>query len=75
MGFPGEATRPEVIAACADAIRRIRAAGKPAGTLSAAPAYLEACIAAGSLFTAVGVDMGLLRAGALAAAKTWRDRI
>lgn len=60
FGRPGEPDHPEVVAAVEDAIRRIVAAGKPAGILTADPAFARRCIALGTTFTAVGIDAGLL---------------
>ena len=65
MGHPGNITHPEVQAAIMDGLRRIRAAGKPAGFLSTDPALLEAAVAAGCTFTAVDIDLGLLRRAAM----------
>lgn len=68
MGHPGNARHPEVVAAIKDAITRIKAAGKPAGILAVDPAFAHDCIAWGTTFTAVGVDVLLL----LQAAKNMR---
>jgi 4-hydroxy-2-oxoheptanedioate aldolase len=74
MGHPGNPSHPDVVSASLDAIRRIRAAGKPAGFLTLDAAVLEQAIEAGSLFTAVDIDAALLRRGAMEAAARWRDR-
>jgi 4-hydroxy-2-oxoheptanedioate aldolase len=42
------------------AIERIRRCGKPAGILTGDQALARRCIALGTLFTAVGVDAGIL---------------
>jgi 4-hydroxy-2-oxoheptanedioate aldolase len=60
MGYLGKPDNPEVCAAVLDAIRRIRKAGLPAGLLTPDADFARACIAAGSVFTAVGVDAALL---------------
>ncbi|WGF88645.1 aldolase/citrate lyase family protein [Marinivivus vitaminiproducens] len=60
LGHPGNAGHPEVKAAIQDGIRRIRACGKPAGILTPDTAFAQECIALGTLFTAVGVDVGIL---------------
>ena len=73
MGFPGQPTHPEVIAAITDATRRIRAAGCPAGFLSADPDAARAVAEAGASFLAVDVDLAVLRRGALARREAWRD--
>lgn len=72
MGHPGNAGHPDVKAAILDGIRRIRAAGKPAGILSLDPAFLREAAAAGSVFTAVDVDQAVLLRGARALAKEWK---
>jgi 4-hydroxy-2-oxoheptanedioate aldolase len=60
MGHPGNAMHPEVVAAVEDAVRRIVAAGKPAGTLTFDPGFARACIGWGTRFTAVGMDLAML---------------
>jgi 4-hydroxy-2-oxoheptanedioate aldolase len=72
MGFPGDTSAPEVKAAILDAIRRIRAAGRPAGILSLDPDLLQQAVAAGSVFTAVDVDQAILLRGARALARQWK---
>jgi 4-hydroxy-2-oxoheptanedioate aldolase len=72
MGFPGNPGAAEVRAAILDAIRRIRAAGKPAGILSLDPDLLKEAVAAGSVFTAVDVDQAILLRGARALARQWK---
>jgi 4-hydroxy-2-oxoheptanedioate aldolase len=63
LGHVGELGHPKVIAAIEDAIRRIRACGKPAGILTPDMAFAARCIELGTLFTAVGVDAALLARG------------
>ncbi len=72
MGHPGNADHREVKSAILDAIRRIVAAGKPAGILSLDPAFLTEAIAAGTTFTAIDTDIALLQRGARAAAARWK---
>ena len=60
MGLPGQAGHPEVKAMVERAILAIRAAGKPAGILTGDPAFAQRCIALGTTFTAVGIDLGLM---------------
>ncbi len=69
LGLVGELGHMTVKAAVEDAIRRIRAAGKPAGILTADVAYAKQCIALGTTFTAVGVDVGILARNAEALCK------
>jgi 4-hydroxy-2-oxoheptanedioate aldolase len=60
LGHAGNPGHPEVKARIEEAILRIRAAGKPAGILTPDQAYARHCIGLGTLFTAVGVDTGIL---------------
>lgn len=60
VGHPGDL---EVVAAVEDAIARIRAAGKPAGILTANTAFAKRCVELGTLFTAVAIDAGILARG------------
>jgi len=64
MGYPGNSNHPAVVAAIENAIRRIVAAGQPAGILTLDPAFAWRCIEWGSRFTALGMDVGLLITGA-----------
>lgn len=57
MGHPGNTAAPEVRAAIADAIRRIRAAGKAPGILAMDPAFQHEAVAAGALFLATCIDI------------------
>jgi 4-hydroxy-2-oxoheptanedioate aldolase len=75
MGHPGNHTHPDVRAACVEAVARIRAAGKPAGFLTPDQEFLAEIIAAGSLFTAVDIDLRLLRQGALDRVADWRRKL
>jgi 4-hydroxy-2-oxoheptanedioate aldolase len=72
LGYPGEPNNPAVQAAVVDAIRRIRACGKPAGVLSPDTAFAQRCIEAGTTFTAVGIDIGILARGAEKLARQFR---
>ena len=60
LGRVGEPGHPEVKSAVLDAIRRINAAGKPGGLLTADAAFAQACLDAGAVFVAVGVDAAVL---------------
>ncbi len=64
MGHGADQKHPEVVAAIEDAIRRIRAAGKPAGILTLDGTFARRCMEIGTLFTAVGTDGGILSRGA-----------
>ena len=72
LGRPGEPTHPEVKSAVLDAVRRVRAAGLPAGILSVNRTFLTEAIDAGTLFTAVDIDAAILRRGALQSAAMWK---
>jgi len=72
FGHVGELNRPELIAAIEDAIRRIRACGKPAGILTPDNAFAARCIELGTTFTAVGVDAAILARGTEALAQKFR---
>lgn len=65
LGHPGNPGHPEVRARIEDGIRRLVAMDVPAGILTTDTAFARRCIELGTLFTAVGVDLSLLRAGAL----------
>lgn len=71
LGFPGQLGHPEVKATILQAIRRIVAAGKPAGILSSDPEFTAEAIAAGTTFTAVGMDISLLMQAARALSAAW----
>jgi 4-hydroxy-2-oxoheptanedioate aldolase len=66
MGHVGEPGHVDVQAAIADAIVRIRRAGKPAGILSTTEDQARKWLAAGATFVAVGVDTILLSKAAKA---------
>ena len=61
LGHAGNVRHPDVEAAIRDAIQRVRALGKPAGFLSVDDALTAIAVEAGSLFTAVDVDMVALQ--------------
>ena len=62
MGYPGQLSHPEVRAKVTEAIRRIRAAGKPASIVTAEDLLPEA-IEAGANFPAIGIDTLVLMKG------------
>ncbi|KPQ08338.1 MAG: 4-hydroxy-2-oxoheptanedioate aldolase [Rhodobacteraceae bacterium HLUCCA12] len=57
MGYGANSDAPPVRAASADAIARIRAAGRAPGLLAPDEAHARACLAQGAVFVAVGVDV------------------
>jgi 4-hydroxy-2-oxoheptanedioate aldolase len=72
LGHAGEPGHPTVEAEVLAAIGRIRAAGKPAGILTPDEDFARRCIAAGSTFTAVAIDAGVLARGTEAVAARFR---
>lgn len=64
LGHVGEPDHPAVVAAVEDAIRRLRARGKPVGILTLNAAFTRRCVELGTAFTAVGVDLAWLARGA-----------
>ena len=73
LGHAGQTMHPSVVAAVEDAIRRVRACGKPAGILTPDTAFAARCIELGTLFTAVGVDAGMLARGTEALARQFKS--
>lgn len=72
LGFPGEPDHPEVAAAIENALVRLKAIGKPSGILTPNTDFAKKCIALGSAFTAVGVDVGILARGTEALTRQFR---
>lgn len=72
LGHVGEPGHPAVVAAVEDAVRRIRASGKPAGILTPDTAFAKTCIAIGTTFTAVAIDVGVLARGTEALARQFK---
>jgi len=72
MGFVGQPNHPEVQATIADAVARIRKAGKAAGILSTTEEQARKWLAAGATFVAVGVDTIVLAAAAKALAAKFK---
>ncbi|MBX2856397.1 MAG: HpcH/HpaI aldolase/citrate lyase family protein [Rhodobacteraceae bacterium] len=72
LGYPGEIMNPAVQGAIEDAVKRINAAGKPAGILATNDEYAKRCLEMGTRFTAVGSDLTLLIRGADSLARTFK---
>ena len=64
FGHIGNFAHPNVQKAIEDAVRRLKAVGKPAGILTANEEEARRYIDWGYTFVAVGADLGLLRKGA-----------
>ena len=74
MGYTGEVANPDVLPVIEDALRRIRACGKAPGILVGDAKLAQRWIDAGSLFTAVGVDVVILARGTEALAAQFDRR-
>jgi 4-hydroxy-2-oxoheptanedioate aldolase len=72
LGHAGELGHPKVKATVEDAIRRIRACGKPAGILTPDNAFAARCMELGTTFTAVGVDAAMIARATEALAKQFK---
>jgi 4-hydroxy-2-oxoheptanedioate aldolase len=59
MGYPGQSNHPVVRKAILSAIARLRKLAVPSGLLTLDTEFARECIAAGTSFTAVGLDMAL----------------
>lgn len=73
MGHPGNPGHPEVQAAIEHAIDAVRVAGKPVGILAPVEADARRYQALGCRFIAVGIDISLLRQGALATIARYKE--
>jgi 4-hydroxy-2-oxoheptanedioate aldolase len=72
MGHTGHSTAPEVMATVDALIRKIVAAGKPAGIMTGDPGMIALAKAAGIRFLATSSDVGLLAKGAMTLAAEMR---
>jgi 4-hydroxy-2-oxoheptanedioate aldolase len=72
LGHIGDQAHPEVQSAIADAIKSIRACGKAPGILTPDEKQARRYIELGTLFTAVGADLGVLARGTEALAAKFK---
>ena len=72
MGYLGQASHPEVVAAITKGMATVRAAGKAPGTLMTDNAASRYYLDQGALFVAVGVDAMLLTQAAKALAAEFK---
>ena len=72
LGYLGDQGNPVIVELIEKTIRRIVAAGKPAGILTGDEALARRYMAAGCTFTAVGIDTGLLARSTEAIAKKFK---
>jgi 4-hydroxy-2-oxoheptanedioate aldolase len=75
LGYLGQQNHPDVVAIIEQTIARIRPTGKAAGVLTANEELAKRYIAAGTRFTAVGSDMGLLARTSEALAGRFRQSV
>ncbi|AQU81438.1 MULTISPECIES: HpcH/HpaI aldolase family protein [unclassified Halomonas] len=74
MGHPGNPGHPEVQEAIEKVIKTVQAAGKPVGILAPLEDDARRYQALGCQFIAVGIDISLLRQGALATVARYKER-
>ncbi len=74
MGFQGNSAAPEVRAVVADAISRIKAAGKAPGILGTTEEATQAYLDMGAQFLAVGIDVMVLAKNARSLSAHWRAK-
>lgn len=74
MGYQGNSTAPEVRTAIADAMIRIKAAGKAPGILGTTDEARQAYLDMGAQFLAVGIDVMLLAQASRALAEKWKAK-
>jgi len=60
LGFPGQTQRAEVVQAIMRGVKRLVELGVPPGILTSDTAFAKQCVTNGTLFTAVGQDIGIL---------------
>jgi 4-hydroxy-2-oxoheptanedioate aldolase len=75
LGHLGNPAHPEVQEAIADACRRIRAVGKPAGILAPVEADARRYFDMGFSYVAIGSDVGLLAGASAAVLNRMREAI
>jgi len=75
LGHLGDRQHPESQAAYREACTRIRAAGKPAGFLTADPDEAMRCLDSGFSFVAVGSDVGILAQATTKLAAKFKEHI
>jgi 4-hydroxy-2-oxoheptanedioate aldolase len=73
LGYTGETANSAVLPKIEDAVRRIRAAGKAPGILTADEKLARRYLELGALFVAVGADVGLLARGSDALAAKFKS--
>ena len=74
MGHPGNPGHPDVQKAIEKVIKTVHAVGKPVGILAPLEADARRYQALGCQFIAVGIDISLLRQGALATVARYKGQ-
>ena len=75
MGYLGQPMHPEVLAKVKDGMKRIRAAGKSAGTLAVKKEVVDNYVAAGANMVGLGVDLIMLAKASKALAETYKPEL
>jgi 4-hydroxy-2-oxoheptanedioate aldolase len=75
LGHVGNLAHPEVQSAVEDAIKRVKACGKPPGILIGDEKLARRYIELGCLFTAVGSDIGILARGSEQLAARFKSQV
>jgi 4-hydroxy-2-oxoheptanedioate aldolase len=75
LGHVGDLAHPEVQSAVEDAIKRVKACGKPPGILIGDEKLARRYIELGCLFTAVGSDTGILARGSEQLAARFKSQV
>jgi 4-hydroxy-2-oxoheptanedioate aldolase len=73
LGYPGQPMRKEVVDVVSQALRDVRALGKPSGVLVVDPALAAHYIECGATFIGVGSDCGILAQGAAKLAASFKS--
>lgn len=73
MGYPGNPTHPNVQSAIEMVIQTVHAAGKPVGILAPVEEDARRYQKLGCQFIAVGIDISLLRQGAMATLERYKE--
>ncbi|MCS2608297.1 HpcH/HpaI aldolase family protein [Halomonas dongshanensis] len=74
MGYPGNPSHPEVQTAIRKVIETVKAAGKPVGILAPMEEDARRYQSLGCQFIAVGIDISLMRQGALSTIGLYKER-
>ena len=73
LGYPGQPMHKDVVKVVSQAIKDIRACGKPAGILAVTPKLVSHYIECGASFIGVGSDCGVLAKGVANLAESFKS--